>query len=92
VLGWEWIRCVQELRPACARRSTSWWRVVVLAGLSMRADLVGVSSFRRHIRGRQRFHGSDLEEVPEGRVKALLRGVADRASMPAQHVPEAHFL
>ena len=47
VLWWEWIRCVQELRPACARRSTFWWMVVVLAGLSMRADLAGVSSFVR---------------------------------------------
>jgi hypothetical protein len=47
VLWWEWIRCVQELRPACARGSTFGWRVVVLAGLSMRADLAGVSSFVR---------------------------------------------
>jgi len=47
VLWWEWIRCVPELRPACARRSTFWWMVVVLAGLSMRADLAGVSSFVR---------------------------------------------
>jgi hypothetical protein len=45
VLWWEWIRCVQALRPACARGSTFGWRVVVLAGLSMRADLAGVSSF-----------------------------------------------
>ncbi len=47
VLWWEWVRCVEELRPACARRSTFWWMVLVLAGLSIRADLAGVSSFVR---------------------------------------------
>jgi hypothetical protein len=24
-LWWEWFRCVQALRPACARGSTFWW-------------------------------------------------------------------
>ena len=47
VLWWEWIRCVEQLRPACARQSTFWWMVLVLAGLSIRADLAGVSSFVR---------------------------------------------
>lgn len=47
VLWWEWMRCVEQLRPACARERTFWWMVVVLAGLSIRADLAGVSSFVR---------------------------------------------
>ena len=45
VLWWEWLQCVQQLRPACARRSTFLWMIVVLAGLSMRSEVAGVSSF-----------------------------------------------
>ena len=36
--------CVQALRGACARRRTFGWMMVVLAGLSIRADLAGVNS------------------------------------------------
>jgi DDE superfamily endonuclease len=46
-LWWEWFRCVQALRPACARHRTFVWLSLVLAGLSSRADLAGVSSFVR---------------------------------------------
>ncbi len=47
VLWWEWLQCLQQLRPACARRSTFMWMIVVLAGLSMRSEVAGVSSFIR---------------------------------------------
>lgn len=47
VLWWAWFRCVQELRGACARRRTFFWMCLVLAGLSIRADRAGVSSFVR---------------------------------------------
>jgi hypothetical protein len=46
-LWWEWFRCVQALRPACARHRTFVWMSLVLAGLSIRTDLAGVSSFVR---------------------------------------------
>lgn len=46
-LWWAWFRCVQELRGACARRRTFLWMSLVLAGLSIRADLAGVSSIVR---------------------------------------------
>src|SRR2546428_12936969 len=46
-LWWEWFRCVQALRPACARHRTFVWMSLVLAGLSIRADLAGGSSFVR---------------------------------------------
>ena len=46
-LWWAWLRCVRELRGACARRSTFMWMSLVLAGLSIRADLAGVSSIVR---------------------------------------------
>ena len=46
-LWWEWFRGVQALGEACARRRTFWWMMVVLAGLSIRADLAGVSSIVR---------------------------------------------
>ena len=43
----EWFRCVQALQPACARHRTFGWMSLVLAGLSIRTDLAGVSSFVR---------------------------------------------
>lgn len=43
----EWFRCVQALRPACARSRTFVWMSVVLAGFSIRTELAGVSSFVR---------------------------------------------
>jgi hypothetical protein len=46
-LWWEWFRCVQALRPACARRWTFVWMALVLAGLSIRSDRAGVSSMVR---------------------------------------------
>jgi hypothetical protein len=43
----EWFRCVQVLRPACARHRTFVWMSLVLAGLAIRTELAGVSSFVR---------------------------------------------
>lgn len=43
----QWWWCVQALRPACARWRTFAGMVLVLVGLSVRADLAGVSSFVR---------------------------------------------
>ena len=43
----EWWRCVVQLRPACARAVTFMWMVLVLLGMSIRADLAGVTSFVR---------------------------------------------
>jgi hypothetical protein len=46
-LWWAWFRCVQELRGACVRHRTFMWMSLVLAGLSIRAELAGVSSVVR---------------------------------------------
>ncbi|MGH7412316.1 MAG: transposase [Candidatus Methylomirabilis sp.] len=43
----EWFRCVALLRPACARRATFLWMSLALAGLSIRSELAGVTSFVR---------------------------------------------
>ena len=43
----EWYGCVRQLRAACSRCKTFWWMVMVLAALSTRLDLAGVSSFVR---------------------------------------------
>ncbi len=42
-----WFTAVAHLRPACTRRRTYAWMVLVLLGLSLRADLAGVTSFVR---------------------------------------------
>ncbi len=47
VLWWAWFRWVQELRGACARRRTFLLMCLVPAGLSIRVDRAGVSSFVR---------------------------------------------
>ena len=41
---WDWS---SQLRPACARRRTFMWMLVVLIGFSVRQDLLGVTSFVR---------------------------------------------
>ena len=48
----EWMKAVAHLRPACARRRTYAWMVLVLMGLSIRLDLAAHSGHRdRSIRG-----------------------------------------
>jgi len=42
-----WYRTVAALRPACARTRTFLWLVVVLAAMTVRADLAGVTSLVR---------------------------------------------
>ena len=47
MLWTEWFRCVSDLRPACARKATFLWMCLALLGLSVRAELAGVTSFVR---------------------------------------------
>ena len=44
-----WFMLVRELRPAFSRKRTFLWFVVCLAGLSIRSDLMGVTSIMRSI-------------------------------------------
>lgn len=68
-LWMEWFKAVAHLRPACARWRTYGWMVLVLMGLSIRADLAGVTSFVRGLglapatykRFLHLFHSSALE-------------------------------
>ena len=46
----EWFRCVRSLRASCSRSRTFAWLVLVLAALSTRLDLAGVTSFVRTLR------------------------------------------
>jgi hypothetical protein len=65
----EWFKAVAHLRPACRRWRTYGWMAVVLMGLSIRADLAGVTSFVRGLalapvtykRLLHLFHSSALE-------------------------------
>ncbi len=64
-----WLRCVRQLRPACARRRTFLWMVLVLAGLSTRPERAGITSLVRVLELRERayrrllhlFHSSALD-------------------------------
>ena len=47
VLWIHWFNCVRALRAACARKRTFMWMALVLVGFSIRADLLGVTSFIR---------------------------------------------
>jgi hypothetical protein len=42
-----WYQTVAALRPACARTRTFLWLVVVLAAMTVRTDLAGVTSLVR---------------------------------------------
>lgn len=49
VLWIEWWHVVRELREACARTQNFLWLVISLAGISVRRDLLGVSSIIRSL-------------------------------------------
>jgi len=44
-----WFKAVACLRPACSRMSTYCWMVLALMGLSVRTDLLGVTSLVRSL-------------------------------------------
>ena len=44
-----WFTLVKKLRPAFSRNRTFLWFVVCLAGISIRSDLMGVTSIVRSI-------------------------------------------
>lgn len=78
-----WLKCVVELRPACARHRTFLWMVLVLAGLSTRPERAGITSLVRvlelHGRAYRRllhlFHSSalDLERLTDGWTRLVLK-------------------
>ncbi len=47
ILWLEWLKCAMELRGACTRNRTFIWMVICLMGMTVRTDLIGVSSFMR---------------------------------------------
>src|SRR5665811_1642535 len=47
MLWYHWWNLVCELRPACARSRTFLWMALCLAGMSIRKDLLGVTSLVR---------------------------------------------
>lgn len=46
-LWYHWLKAVECLRPACARQRTFLWLIVVLAAMTTRKELAGVTSFVR---------------------------------------------
>ncbi len=46
-LWMQWWGLVKQLRPACSRKRTFLWMVAVVAAMSVRGDLAGVTSFVR---------------------------------------------
>jgi hypothetical protein len=43
----QWWNLVRQLRPACSRTRTFLWMVTVPAGMTIRTDLLGVTSIVR---------------------------------------------
>lgn len=60
-LWFHWWSIVAQLRPACPRRRTFFWLVIVLAALGARQDLAGVTSFVRALGLRARCYGCLLD-------------------------------
>lgn len=46
-LWWHWWQLVKQLRPACTRLRTFLWLTLCLAGMTVRGDLLGVTSIIR---------------------------------------------
>ena len=61
LLWFHWWSVVSQLRPACSRRRTFFWLVLVLAALCTRGDLAGVTSFVRALGLRGRCYGCLLD-------------------------------
>ncbi|MBF0106535.1 MAG: transposase [Deltaproteobacteria bacterium] len=57
----EWWYVVCELRPACSRTRSFIWLVVTLAGLSIRADLLGVTSIIRALGLHEKYYDRLLD-------------------------------
>lgn len=68
-LWWQWS---SPLRPACSRKRTFLWMLVVLAGFSVREDLLGVTSIVRAL---------GLEAVCYDRILDLFHSSALRLDM-----------
>lgn len=60
-LWFQWWSIVSQLRSACPRQRTFFWLVIVLAGLSTRQDLAGVTSVVRALGLRARCYGCLLD-------------------------------
>ena len=78
-----WLKCVEQLRPACGRRRTFIWMVLVLAGLSTRPERAGITSLVRVLELRERayrrllhlFHSPalDLERLTDVWTRLVLK-------------------
>jgi hypothetical protein len=60
-LWFHWWSMVSQLRPACSRRRTFFWLLIVLAALCTRQDMAGVTSFVRALGLRPRCYGCLLD-------------------------------
>ena len=70
-----WWRWSSPLRPACARKRTFMWMLVVLAGFCVREDLLGVTSIVRAL---------GLEAVCYDRILDLFHSSALRLDILTQ--------
>jgi hypothetical protein len=61
LLWFHWWSVASQLRPACSRKRTFCWLLVVLAALGTRQDLAGVTSFVRAFGLRARCYGCLLD-------------------------------
>lgn len=47
MLWWQWCKLASQLRGACARSRSFFWMTICLAGMTIRVDLMGVTSIVR---------------------------------------------
>jgi DDE superfamily endonuclease len=56
-----WLECVMTLRTACSRNRTFFWMIICLIGMTIRTDLMGVSSFMRALHLQDRCYNRLLD-------------------------------
>jgi hypothetical protein len=64
-----WLSVVYEFQPACARVSTFYWLVIILASFTVRSDHVGVSSFVRCHWLREKCYNRILDQFAGSGIK-----------------------
>ncbi len=60
ILWIEWWKIISQLRVACSRRRTFWWMVLVLVGMTIREDILGVTSIVRTLGLQSKYYNNLL--------------------------------
>lgn len=85
-LWFSWFTLVQKLRPSCKRTRTFFWMISVLIGITIRSDLLGVTSIIRALGIRNIYYDRILDFFHSSSL-SLTRLTHCWISIVLQHIP-----